>query len=152
MGRTFYYYDDISILKVGWWGIQTFRLLGPVSRKSRERFGPGNLFCVRHVPIHDQSFNNFENDAIKLSVNKAKLAGLCARNCATIQQVLISNFSFGPVEFLGLSRNGLCTCHSLVPPYFFSFFFASSPKPFFNCEGLSNCCLISLYFSHFPLF
>ena len=26
---------------------------------------------VRHVPIHDQSFfNNFENDAIKLSVNK----------------------------------------------------------------------------------
>ena len=60
----------IKVLKVGWW-IQTFRLLGPVSRKSWERFGPGNLFCVRHVPIHDQSFfNNFENDAIKLSVNK----------------------------------------------------------------------------------
>ena len=52
-------------------GDPTFRLLGPVSRKSRERFGPGNLFRVRHVPIHDQSFfNNFENDAIKLSVNK----------------------------------------------------------------------------------
>ena len=52
-------------------GDPTFRLVGPVSRKSQERFGPGNLFCVRHVPIHDQSFfNNFENDAIKLSVNK----------------------------------------------------------------------------------
>ena len=48
------------------------------------------MFCVCHVTIRDQSFNNFENDAIKLSVNKAELAGLCARNCATIQQVLIS--------------------------------------------------------------
>ena len=38
--------------------------LGPVSRKSRERFGPGNLFCVHLVRIHDQSLNNFENDVI----------------------------------------------------------------------------------------
>ena len=51
-------------------GDPTFHLLGPVSRKSRERFGPGNLFCVRHVPVHDQNLNNFENGAIKLSVNK----------------------------------------------------------------------------------
>ena len=33
---------------------------------------------------------------MKLSGNKAKLNGLWARNCATIQQVLISNFAFGP--------------------------------------------------------
>ena len=57
-------------------GIQTFPLLGPVSQKSHQRFGPENLFCVRHVRIHHQSFNNFENDTIKLSVNKAKLASL----------------------------------------------------------------------------
>ena len=38
--------------------------LGPVSRKSREGFGPGNLFCVHLVRIHDQSLNNFENEVI----------------------------------------------------------------------------------------
>ena len=43
---------------------------------------------------------------MKLSVNKAKLTGLWARNCATIQLVLISKFTFGPEKFSGLSRNG----------------------------------------------
>ena len=33
---------------------------------------------------------------MKLSVNKATLTGLCARNCATIQQVLILEVAFGP--------------------------------------------------------
>ena len=33
---------------------------------------------------------------MKLSVNEAKLTGLLARNCATIQQFFISKFSFGP--------------------------------------------------------
>ena len=49
--------------------------------------------------MHDQSFNNFENNTMKLSVNEAKLAGLWARNCATIQQVLILKFAFGPEKF-----------------------------------------------------
>ena len=43
---------------------------------------------------------------MKLSVNEAKLAGLWARNCATIQQVSISKFAFGPEKLAGLSRNG----------------------------------------------
>ena len=43
---------------------------------------------------------------MKLSVNKAKLTGLWARNCATIQLVLILNFTFGPEKLSGLSRNG----------------------------------------------
>ena len=42
---------------------------------------------------------------MKLSFNKAKLTGLWARNCATIQQVLILKFAFGPEKFPGLSRN-----------------------------------------------
>ena len=33
---------------------------------------------------------------MKLLVNEAKLTGLWARNCATIQQVLILKFAFGP--------------------------------------------------------
>ena len=41
---------------------------------------------------------------MKLSVNETKLTGLCARNCATIQQVLI--LKFGPEKLPGLSRNG----------------------------------------------
>ena len=36
---------------------------------------------------------------MKLSVNVAKLAGLRARNCTTIQQVLILKFAFGPEKF-----------------------------------------------------
>ena len=38
--------------------------------------GPGKLFCVSPVCIQDESFNNFDNDAIKLSVNEAELTGL----------------------------------------------------------------------------
>ena len=33
---------------------------------------------------------------MKLSVNKPKSSGLLTRNCATIQQFLISEFAFGP--------------------------------------------------------
>ena len=40
---------------------------------------------------------------MKLSVNETKLTGLCARNCATIQQVLI--LKDGPEKLPGLSRN-----------------------------------------------
>ena len=34
--------------------------------------------------IQDQSFNNFENDTMKLLMNEAKLTGFWARNWATI--------------------------------------------------------------------
>ena len=53
-------------------------LLGewPVSRKSRNLFGPEELFYVFRVCIQGQSFNNFENDTMKLSVNEARLTGL----------------------------------------------------------------------------
>jgi len=42
---------------------------------------------------------------MKLSFNEAKWTGFWARNCATIQQVLILKFVFGPEKFPGLSRN-----------------------------------------------
>ena len=64
------------------------------------------LFRVFCVCIQDQGSNNFENDIINLSVNKAKLTGLWARNWATIQQILILKFAFGPEKFPGLLRNG----------------------------------------------
>ena len=64
------------------------------------------LFYVCRVGILDQSFNNLEIDTIKLSVNEAKLAGLRATNCVTIQQVLISKSASGPEQLPGLSRNG----------------------------------------------
>ena len=38
---------------------------------------------------------------MKLSVNEATLTGLCARNCATIQQVLVLKFAFGPRKATG---------------------------------------------------
>ena len=48
----------------------------------------------------------FKNDRMKLSVNEAKLTGLCARDRATIQQVLILKFAIRPEKSLGLSIDG----------------------------------------------
>ena len=48
---------------------------------------------------------------MKLSVNEANFRGFRARNCATIEQVLILNFALGPKKLLHLSRNVL-----LLPP------------------------------------
>ena len=45
--------------------------------------------------IQDQTLNNSENNAMKLSINEAILTNLLARNCAIIQQVLILKFAFG---------------------------------------------------------
>ena len=45
------------------------------------------------VFIQDESFNNFEKNAMKLLLNDAKSTGLWARNCATIEQFLILKFA-----------------------------------------------------------
>ena len=42
---------------------------------------------------------------MKLSVEEAKLTGLCATNCASIQLVWILKVAFGPEKLPGLSRN-----------------------------------------------
>ena len=57
------------------------------------------------VFIQDESFNNFENSAMKLLLNDAKSTGLWARNCATIEQFLFLKFALGPEKFPGVSRN-----------------------------------------------
>lgn len=57
--------------------------------------GPENWF----VFIQYQSFNNFKNHKMKLSVIEGKLAGSWARNCATTQQVWILKFAFGIEKF-----------------------------------------------------
>ena len=56
-------------------------------------------FKTGAAPVQDQSFNNCENDTMKLSVSEAKLTGLYARNCATIQQVLILKLPSGPKSY-----------------------------------------------------
>ena len=42
---------------------------------------------------------------MKLSVNDLKLTDLWVRNCATIRQVWMLKFAFGPEKFPGLLRN-----------------------------------------------
>ena len=42
---------------------------------------------------------------MKLSVNEVKWTGLRGRSCATIEQVQVLKFAFGPEKFPGLSRN-----------------------------------------------
>ena len=81
-----------------------------LSQKSLWLFGPVKPFYVYSVRIQDQSFNNFENGKMKLSVDEAKLTGLWAKNFATIQLVLISKFAFRPEKLSGLSRNGPLAC------------------------------------------
>ena len=61
---------------------------------------------VCRVCIQDQSFNNCENDTMKLSVSEAKLTGLYARNCATIQQVLILKLPSGPKSYRAYRGTG----------------------------------------------
>ena len=45
---------------------------------------------------------------------KAKLTGLCARNCTTIWQVLILKFAFGPEKLPGLLRKGSLVLLSFI--------------------------------------
>ena len=64
-------------------------------------------FYVYRVCIQDQSFNNFENDSMKLSVKEEKLTGLWARLTVLLYiQYLVSKFAFRPEKLPGLSRNG----------------------------------------------
>ena len=67
--------------------------------------------------LHSRSeFQQFWIDTIsKLSIIDAKLIGLnlWARNCGTVQLLLISKFAFAPEKLPGLSRNGLQGCKIL---------------------------------------
>ena len=49
------------------------------------------------------------------SLTNIHSTGLWARNCATIQQVLILKFAFGPEKFQGLSRNELLELYLVYP-------------------------------------
>ena len=69
---------------------------GPFLERPGNFSGAESCFFVWRVCIQDQSFNNFENDTIKLSDIGAKLNGLWARNCAIIQHVFIFKFALGP--------------------------------------------------------
>ena len=78
-------------------------------RQPRTMFLEGPVRCsglifVRRICIQDQSFNNFYNDTMKLSVNEAKLTGLCSRNCYSTG-FEFKQFALGPEKFLELSRN-----------------------------------------------
>ena len=66
--------------------------------KSSVNFWGPKSCSVCLVYSKDQSFDN--NNAMKLSVNE-----LCARNFATIQQVLILELTFRPKKFPGLLRS-----------------------------------------------
>ena len=91
------------------WCVAVTILWGPFLESLDNFSGPKSAF-VFTVFAWDQSFNNFENDTMKLSVNEAKLTGLWARNFTTIQLLLISKFAFGPEKLPGLSRNGSLHC------------------------------------------
>ena len=91
------------------WCVAVTIFWGPFLESLDNFSGPKSAF-VFTVFAWDQSFNNFENDTMKLSVNEAKLTGLWARNFTTIQLLLISKFAFGPEKLPGRSRNGPLHC------------------------------------------
>ena len=59
------------------------------------------VLCLLCLTQH-QSFKNFENDTMKLSVNEAKLTCFRAESCANVHQVLISKFALGLEKLLPL--------------------------------------------------
>ena len=68
---------------------------------------PNNVSGPKCCCLHSRStFNNFENDTMKLSVNEPKLTSLWAWNCATIQQVLMSKFAFWPKKLPAFRETG----------------------------------------------
>ena len=89
-------------------------ILGPVSGKSWWLFRPGKLFKVCHFYIQDQCFKKFVNDTMKLPVIKTKLTGLWAKNHATVQQVFVWIFDFGPNKLPELLRGKPQEAKSLV--------------------------------------
>ena len=62
---------------------------------------------------------------MQLLVNEARLTGLWAKNCATISQVLISKFPFGPEKFPGLFSNGSLIAKELKESYIIDWSFAN---------------------------
>ena len=70
----------------------------PVSWKFQELFGPAKLFCVHRIYIQDQSFNNFDNDAVKLSVNEAKWTVLWATGTVLLFNKFDFKICFRPFE------------------------------------------------------
>ena len=78
----------------------------PVSRKSRKLSGPERCFVLVVFAFKIKVSIIFKNNTRKLSVNEAKLTGLWAWNCATIQQVVILKFSFWPEKFRVFRETG----------------------------------------------
>ena len=84
-------------------------ILRPVSGKSRQRFAAEKRFHVYRVCIiKDQSFNSFENDTMKLSVNEAKLTGLWARNFTTFNCFWFRNLPSDPRSCRDVRETGPC--------------------------------------------
>ena len=79
---------------------------GQFLESPRSFLGLESYFVFAVFTFKIKTFNNFDNDTMKLSVNKAKLTGLWARNCTTIQQVLFLKIAFGPEKFPRFSGNG----------------------------------------------
>ena len=56
-------------------GLIDFSTRGPLLESPDNFSGPNSCFMFCRVCIQDESFNNFDNNEVKLSVNEAKLPG-----------------------------------------------------------------------------
>jgi len=70
---------------------------GPFLERSENFSGPESCFMFAAFAVKIKVFQWYN----KLSVNKAKSTCLWARNCSTIQTVLILKFAFGAKKFAG---------------------------------------------------
>ena len=69
-------------------------------------YGPESCFLFAPFTFKIKFSIILKSNKMKLSDNEAKLTGLSARNCATIQQVLILKFALGPKSFLYFRETG----------------------------------------------
>ena len=72
---------------------------GPRFSKVLVTFRARKAVFVCPVCIQDQGIDDFKNDHMKLPIDEAKLTGLWARNCTTVQQILIWNLPLGPKRY-----------------------------------------------------
>ena len=70
---TFSHLHSADVHAVG--GLSDFTTWGPLLQSPDNFSGPKSCFMFCRVCIQDESFNNFDNNEVKLSVNQAKLAG-----------------------------------------------------------------------------
>ena len=83
-----------------------FKLLGTRFLRIPVNFGARKAVYICCICIQDLSFNCFENDTMKLSVNEAKLTGFAPGTVLLFNRFLFQNLPSGPKSYRAFRETG----------------------------------------------